>query len=296
MKGSKVTRPSAAHTLAWRKLSAVKWEDVWWDRLSEFRDRLAIVALAGARTIRVEVFALTAAEARRLVKAFGGQVRKVTSAAQHASAPARPPIKVRDRLIVVATESERAVAASEHQARRFLLIPAGMAFGTGDHATTATCLRMLADVSAELPDGGWELLDVGCGSGILALAGRLLGARRAVAGDFDPDAVRTAKENARVNGIDRVTIQRLDVLQWQPNRSWPVVAANMYSGILIEIAPKLAAATAPGGVLIFSGVLRTQEPEVLRALRSAGFRVERVVRKGKWVAARAVRRASSPAG
>lgn len=278
-------------SLSWRKLSAAQWEDVWWDRLSEFRDRLAIVALAGARTIRLEVFALTAAEAARLVGAFGGQVRKMKHVPRAADAVDRPPIKVRDRLVVVATESERALAARGNEGRRLLLIPAGMAFGTGDHATTATCLRLLADVSAGLAEVPWEMVDLGCGSGILALAGRALGARRVLAGDFDPDCVRTTRENASANGIDRVTVRKLDVLRWEPKRSWEVVTANMYSGILVPIAPKLAAATKPGGRLIFSGVLRTQEREVVSALKGCGFRIERVVRKGKWVSGLATARA-----
>ncbi len=274
---------SGARDFAWRKLNAAKWEDVWWDRLSEFRDRLAIVALAGARTIRVEVFALTAAQAARLVRTFGGQARKVKQARRIPSAPDRPPIKVRDRLVVVATERERTAVAREKNGRKLLLIPAGMAFGTGDHATTATCLRLLADVSETLADGAWEMIDLGSGSGILALAGRVLGARRVLAGDFDSDSVRTAKQNARANAIDRVTVRRLDVHRWKPARKWEVVAANMYSGILVEIAPKLAAATAADGRLIFSGILRAQEREVVAALRAQRFRIERIVRKGKWV-------------
>jgi len=185
--------------------------------------------------------------------------------------------------VVVATERERTLATQENEGRSLLLIPAGMAFGTGDHATTATCLRLLADVSAGLAGEPWEMVDLGCGSGILALAARRLGARRSLAGDFDRDAVRTTKENAQLNGIDRVTVQKLDVLRWEPRRTWQVVAANMYSGILVEIAPKLAAVTAPGGRLIFSGILRAQEREVVGALKAQGFRVERLVRKGKWV-------------
>ena len=270
----------------WRKLSAAKWEDVWWDRLSEFRDRLAIVALAGSRSIRLEAYQLTRAQADRLVRNFGGQARAMKSERALHAVPPRPPIKVRDKLVVVATARERATAAGN---RPILFIPAGMAFGTGDHATTATCLRFLADVSDEFAGQPWEMLDLGCGSGILALAARRLGARRALAGDFDPDAVRTAKENARANALDRVTVQRLDVHRWQPARTWRVVTANMYSGILIEIAPKIAAATVAGGRLIFSGILRAQEREVVAAFRAARFRIDRLVRKGKWVTGLATR-------
>ena len=280
--------PTSPQHYVWRKLSAAKWEDAWWDRLAGVRDRLAITELAGAKTIRLEAFALTRAQAERLRKAFGGSVN-AQKKLRAVSGAVRAPIRVRDKLIVVASVRERAALAKTLGARQALVIPAGMAFGTGDHATTSTCLRFLADVSGELAGEPWEMLDLGCGSGILAIAARMLGARRAEAGDFDPHAVRTAKENVRLNGVTGVRVQRLDVTVWQPARTWPVVAANLFSGLLVEVAPKIAAAVAPGGRLIFSGVLRVQEAEVVAAFQGAGLRIDRVVRKGKWVSGRATK-------
>ena len=204
----------------------------------------------------------------------------------------RAPIRVREKLVIVGSERERKALAKTLPGRALLVIPAGMAFGTGDHATTATCLRFLADLSAEFGGRPWEMLDLGAGSGILGLAARVLGARRVVAGDFDPHAVRTAKENLRLNGISGVAVQKIDVRGWQPARTWDVVAANLFSGLLIETAPKLAAATAPGGRLVFSGILREQEAAVVAALRKAGLRIDRLVRKGKWVSGLATRSSS----
>lgn len=277
----------------WRKLSAAKWEDVWWDRLSEVQDRLAITALVGAKTIRLEAFQLTEAQAKKLQRGFGGQV-SVQKKPKMLPAPApRAPIRVRGKLVVVATERERELAAKKLGRARLLFIPAGMAFGTGDHATTSTCLRFLADVADELAGEPWELLDLGTGTGILALAARLLGARRVDAGDFDPDSVRTTKENARLNAISGVVVKKSDVRQWTPSRTWPVVAANLFSGLLIEVAPTIAAAIAPGGRLIFSGILRDQEAAVVAALRAAGLRIDRVIRRGKWVSGLATRPVAS---
>jgi len=276
----------SATRYVWRKLSGAQWEDAWWDRLAGVRDRLAITALAGAKTIRLEAFALTRAQAERLCTAFGGSVQ-VQKTPRAVSEAVRAPIRVRGKLVVVASEKGK-----PHGPAQVLIIPAGMAFGTGDHATTSTCLRFLADVSERLSGEPWEMLDLGCGSGILAIAARMLGARRADAADFDPHAVRTAKENARLNGVTGVVVKKLDVRTWQPSRTWPVVAANLFSGLLVEVAPKIAAAVAPGGRLVFSGVLRVQEKEVLAALRRAGMRIERVVRKGKWVSGLAARGAS----
>ena len=271
----------------WRKLSAAKWEDVWWDRLSEVKDRLAITALAGAKTIRLEAFQLTAAQAKKLHRAFGGTVAEQKKLKVLPAPAPRAPIRVRGKLVVVSTEKERELAAKEKGAGKLLLIPAGMAFGTGDHATTSTCLRLLADVAAELGDEPWELLDLGTGSGILALAARQLGARKVEASDFDPDSVRTTKENAKLNQIAAVVVKKSDVRQWTPPRKWPVVAANLFSGLLIEVAPRIAASIEPGGVLIFSGILRDQEKPVVTALKAAGLSVDKIVRKGKWVTGRA---------
>lgn len=272
----------------WKKLGSAKWEDAWVERLREVSDRLAITALAGAKTIRLEAFQLTKAQAGRLKKAFGGTV-SVQKKLRAVSEAVTAPIRVRDRLVVVGSESARTTEKKAAEERAVLLIPAGMAFGTGDHATTATCLRFLADVSDELAGQPWEMLDLGSGSGILALAARLLGARRAEAGDFDPHAVRTAKENARLNAIQGIAIKKLDVREWQPPRTWNVVAANLFSDLLMEVASKIAASVAPGGRLVFSGILRKQETEVVAAFRRAGLRIDRLVRKGKWVSGLATR-------
>lgn len=272
----------------WRKLGSAKWEDAWVERLREVSDRLAITSLAGAKTIRLEAFQLTKAQATRLKKAFGGTVKEQKKQRPVAEAVTAP-IRVRDRLVVVGSEAARKEERKATGDRPVLLVPAGMAFGTGDHATTATCLRFLADVSDELAGQPWEMLDLGAGSGILALAARLLGARKSEAGDFDPHAVRTAKENAQLNDIKAIAIKKLDVRDWQPQRTWHVVAANLFSDLLMEVAPKIVAAVAPGGRLVFSGILRTQEAEVVAAFKRAGMRIDRLVRKGKWVSGLATR-------
>ena len=265
----------------WRKLASAKWEDAWVERLAGFADRLALTQPANGKMLRVEIFQLRKTEAEKLRRAFGGTVSVQKKVVLAAKAKPRAPIVVRGKLAVVTNERERAAVK---RGVPVLVIPAGMAFGTGEHATTSTCLRLLADVADELAGQKWEMLDRGCGSGILALAARMLGARKCVGADFDPHAVRTARENVQANAVGGIAMKKLDVREWTPERTWEVVAANLFSGLLIEVAPKLAAATAPGGSLIFSGILRTQETEVLAAFRRAGFRIGRVVRKGKWTA------------
>jgi ribosomal protein L11 methyltransferase len=277
---------TTARPYTWRKLSAARWEDSWIERLRSVADRLAITSFASGKTIRLEAFQLTRAQADALARTFGGQAapQKREIALQP---PTSQPIRVRDKLIVASSQQSRDALAAEYPNRHVLWIPAGMAFGTGDHATTATCLRLLCDISGELKD--WDLLDLGCGTGILALAGRALGARSVEAGDFDKDAVRVAKENVRANGLSKVRVSKLDVRTWTPPRTWSVVAANLFSGLLMEVASKLAQATAPGGRLVFSGVLKTQEAEVLAAFKAEGLRIDQRIRKGKWVAGLATR-------
>ncbi len=282
--------PSATGLYRWRKLSAAKWEDAWMDRLAGFTGRLAITALAGAKSIRLEIFQLRRAEADELLRTFAGEIREQKRVTPMPEAVPRPPIRVRDKLFIISNEGERRNLPAGRKERKIVLIPAGMAFGTGEHATTAACLRLLADLSGPLAGEPWEMLDLGTGSGILAIAARILGARRVEAADFDPHAVRIAKENARVNGVGDLVIRRLDLLAWQPERTWDVVAANIYSGILVRIAPKLAASSARGGHLIFSGILREQEPEAIAALEQQKFRIARIERKGKWVSGLAWKR------
>jgi len=282
MTAASSTKPKATF-FTWRKLSPAKWDDVWPERLAEFVDRLAITSIAGSKSSRIEIFALSQKEANRLVKEFGGTAAKQTRDWLQAPAKPRPPIKIRGKLSIVTRAADRPA-----DGKPALIIPAGMAFGTGEHATTLNCLRFLADLAAKQTEP-WELIDLGCGSGIIALAARLLGAKKVEAGDFDPDCVRTAKENVEINELTGVAVKKLDVFSWEPKRTWPLVAANLYSTILIEIAPKLHRALAPGGTLIFSGVMRDQEKDVTAAFKKAGLKVGEVKRQGKWIAALATK-------
>ncbi len=267
----------------WKKLSPAKWEDVWQERLAWLGQRLVTILLKGMKTIRVEAYHITKAEADTLVREFGGQVRPAKElTALDLEPKQRPPLRVRGRLLVVSSEKERAAAAKSDPKTPSLFIPATVAFGTGEHATTSTCLRILADVATE-QTAPWDALDLGTGSGILAFAASIFGARRVEAFDFDATAVRVAKENLAANAIRGVTLKRGDVLKWQPAKVWPVVMANLFSPILIAAAKQITAAVAPGGALILSGILGEQADEVVAAFEHQHCRFERIVRKGKWV-------------
>lgn len=268
----------------WRKLSPAKWEDVWQERLGWLGQRLAIIILAGYKTLRLEAHQVTKAEADELKKEFGGEIREAKPLTQAELEPERrPPLSIGGKLFVVGDEEGR--AELEKKGAPVLLIPASLAFGTGEHATTATCLRLLLGEAKTLPEGEWEAMDLGTGSGILAFAARIFGAKKAAACDYDPMAVKVSKANAKLNGIKGVAFSKLDVLKWKPERQWPVVLANVYGPILIEASKQIVDAVEKGGVLIISGILREQADGVVAAFEKRGLTFEKVVRKGKWVAA-----------
>lgn len=280
--------------LVWRKLTSAKWEDAWIERLG-FLDpsRLAIFALPGSKSIRLEAYGLKKSEAQQLVKRFGGQLRelKKTDFVLENSAP-RPPLLIRDQLVIVRSEKEKVQCTEQFSHRRVLAIPAAMAFGTGDHATTATCLRMLCDLSEKQLLNKWEMLDLGTGTGILAIAARALGAKRADAFDFDPACVRAVRENIAANGVRGIRVAKLNVLNWTPKREWDIITANLYSEVLIRASAQIVQALKPNGALILSGILREQERDTMGAFEKNGLRIFQTVRKGKWVTLFAVRKLS----
>jgi len=272
--------------LMWSKLASARWEDAWIERLLFLGPgRLAIFSVPGSRSIRLEAYALNRRDAGRLTAAFGGQVRKMKGVAALLAGDPGPPLLIRDRLVVARSARAARAAAREHPGRSLLIIPAAMAFGTGDHATTSTCLRMVCDFASAQNGVRWEALDLGTGTGILALAARVLGAARCDAWDYDPASVRAVRENARLNRLRGVPAARVDVTAWTPSRQWDLVTANLFSDLLVKVSGKIASAVGPGGRLILSGMLAAQAGETLAGFQARGITFQRVVRKGKWVSA-----------
>jgi len=134
--------------------------------------------------------------------------------------------------------------------------------------------------SLHSPEPERTLLDLGTGSGILALAAARFGAKRVIAIDDDPVAIATARENARRNKLDNIDFRVADVRRWPFSPRIEIITANLFSELLIEILPKLKRAQR----LILSGILRDQEAQLVRALERNGIVILEMRRRGKWIA------------
>jgi len=158
-------------------------------------------------------------------------------------------------------------------------IDPSMAFGTGTHATTKLCLRAIMRILHEGP--GVEVLDVGCGTGVLAIAAVKLGAAGAVGVDTDPVALRVARANVRKNGV-RVKISSLPV--GRVRGRFGLVVANILSGELLRLAPALFGKVGPGGRLVLSGILDGEAERVGAAYGALGLRRVKTLTSGGWAA------------
>ncbi|MBF0296404.1 MAG: 50S ribosomal protein L11 methyltransferase [Magnetococcales bacterium] len=153
------------------------------------------------------------------------------------------------------------------EGRRVIRMDPEMAFGSGSHATTRGCLELLEELALERPLG--LTLDMGTGSGILAIGAVLLGADRVIATDTDPVAVETAMRNCAGNGVaGRVEVRECGEV---PAGPFATVVANILATVLIGVAPALAAALTPGGRVVLSGILREQADEVAKAFAQEGL-------------------------
>lgn len=171
-----------------------------------------------------------------------------------------------------------------------LALDPGMAFGTGLHPTTRLCLAGVEGLADRGLLTSAQVLDVGCGSGILAIAALKLGAASAFGLDTDPIAIGVTLANARRNGL----VRRLHARQGSlPSGEGPfdVVLANLIAGLLVVIASGLHDELKPGGVILASGIFVDREAEVRAALEAAGLRIFARDAEGDWVALEAMRRA-----
>ena len=202
------------------------------------------------------------------------------------------PTKVGERIVVKPGWEDYEAAEGE----LVIEMDPGMAFGSGLHETTSMCIKAL-----EKDLGGSErsydpsrypikVLDVGTGTGILAMAAVLLGADEALGIDIDDEAVRVANENIAKNGLEgRISISRgnlMDGIDYEPD----IIVANLMADLVIMLSPAAAAQLRHGGIYITSGILDVKEDIVKKAIEDAGFDIIEVLADGEWRAITAVRR------
>ena len=161
-----------------------------------------------------------------------------------------------------------------------LTLNPGMAFGTGTHDTTRLCMELLEKYITPQD----TVLDVGCGSGILAITAALLGANKIIGCDIDEVAVKVAGENAALNGVqDRIAFHQGDLTS-QVEGSFQIICANIVADVIIRLSEDAGRYLAKDGIFITSGIIDTREQDVLNALVQNGFQVIERRTSGGWVA------------
>ena len=304
----------------WRKRASKAWLAAKEATLREVAGhRLAIISKPERKNAIAEVADSNRRELENIRSRFDGSIEKLPRNWLKKISPAQKskPIRIGKRLVITRNGGfQTAVHGTSAPGKTpFLVIPAGVAFGTGEHATTAMSLRLLERCtriwgapaaslhssaacrrrlfkkdsagsrtkhagSLRFSEAEWALLDLGTGSGILALAAARFGAKRVIAIDHDPIAIATATANARRNKIGNIDFRVADVRRCKFPRETDIITANLFSELLIEILPKLRRAQ----WLILSGILQEQENGLVRALKRNGIAIVETRRRGKWIA------------
>lgn len=189
------------------------------------------------------------------------------------------PIAYGDRLLIKPSWIKRRPIRGQ----AVVILDPGLSFGTGNHPTTSYCLEQLAE--AELSSGEKSFLDIGTGSGILAIAAAKLGFAPVRAVDFDPEAVRVARVNAKQNGVaTQVELAQEDITRvpLKSPRKFDVVCANLISNLLIAERKRIVNRLKKGGKLVVAGILRKEFAEVRESFEELGLELIRSKTGGEW--------------
>jgi ribosomal protein L11 methyltransferase len=233
-------------------------------------------------------------EADELTGRFGGIVTPMVPADWEPKIPldGGPPIRIRDTLLITLTDDPDSLSKLEREnpGRFVLSFPPQLAFGTGEHPTTANCLRFLSDFAKKRAGRPWRVLDLGCGSGILAIAAAKLGATEVIAVENDGMALEYASINGERHGVSSVVkfveADAIEMMRSTPEEPFDLIAANLFSDLLVELFPLFPPHLANGGAVIVSGFLVTQREIVSDAAAEAGLPLAELLRRGKWMAGR----------
>jgi len=159
-----------------------------------------------------------------------------------------------------------------------IYIDPGMAFGTGLDETTRLCLEALENATVK----NCSVFDIGCGSGILAIGAILLGADSAFGIDIDKTAVKTAKENAELNGVSDKTEFAFNILSELPTKQHDIICANLSADTILNLLPEIKRFSKPTGTLILSGIIKQRENDIINALLDSGLSVKETKEENGW--------------
>lgn len=186
------------------------------------------------------------------------------------------PIRLSEN-VVVCPSWEKYTREKEND--KIITLDPGMAFGTGTHDTTRLCVKLLDKYSFK----GMRMLDVGCGSGILAISAALLGSAKTIGVDIDELAVRVAKENAHMNNLDEIEFICGDLTK-KVEGKYDIVCANIVADVIIRLAPDISRFLDENGTIILSGIIEEREQDVVDALEKEGLKNKDRLSNGGWVA------------
>ncbi|MEC5127040.1 50S ribosomal protein L11 methyltransferase [Verrucomicrobiales bacterium BCK34] len=281
----------------WSKYVTDEQLDDWETKLVMAEVAYTAEKLVNRKRWQLNSYATTREAAVELQGRFGGGISELKP--DHWQPSGEPDagvlLRIRDQIIVTESKDEAILAElrAENPERTILSFPPQLAFGTGAHPTTAGCLRFLADFAGKQGDRPWRVLDLGCGSAILAVAAAKLGATEIVAVENDDMALDYARINAVAHDCsDRIEFIEADVLELIHDEAlgrFDLIAANLFSDLLVQLFPSFPARLADAGEVIVSGCLTSQVKAVTGTAAASGIILKDFLRRGKWVAARSVR-------
>lgn len=271
-----MSRNPASKVYVWRRLVSVNLLDAWEERLAFVPPTHRVIDyLKSGKSARIDVYHHKQSDGKKLLKAFGGEVREITQKSW-LQCQERSFYRVIKNCLCIASDFDSIPKKSRYLPS--LLIPAGLAFGTGEHPTTRMCLY---EVVALPKKKSLDLLDVGTGSGVLALAASKLG-HQVIAIDHDKRSIQEAKQNAKRNGVDNIKWQHVDGTGYSSTKKLDVIVANIFLEPLLKMTGSFKIWLKKEGTLILSGVLHSQGEELVTALLSKKFSMEKYKRIGKW--------------
>jgi ribosomal protein L11 methyltransferase len=187
------------------------------------------------------------------------------------------PLKLGERLLI---QPSWLPIDKNSEDRIIIEMDPGMAFGCGNHPTTAMCVELLEKIVA----GGEKVIDIGTGSGILSIGAALLGAASIIAVDSDPVAVRVAKENVQTNGLEKIIDVREGNLASGICSKFDIIVANIIADVINSLLPSVPSLLKDGGRFIASGIISGRQEEVAHNLKNSGLKIIKTVNNGEWTA------------